>query len=43
MLAYEGHCDELKMIYGSSQEEDKSKVTKLNNAEDFIAAFSGRK
>lgn len=39
LLAYEGHIEELKMIYGSSDE--KKSVHKITNAEDFEKVFGG--
>lgn len=38
LLAYQGHIDELKMIYGSSKEKNKIKIT---DADDFAKYFGG--
>ena len=42
MLAYEGHCDELRMIHGSGDDDKKSNAKKIPlDADSFEKAFSG--
>jgi hypothetical protein len=39
-MAYEGHLDKLKLIYGSGK--DDKKKTQIKTMEDFVSAFGNK-
>lgn len=40
LIAYEGYLDELKVIHGNGEKEDKQQVGK--NVQDFVRAFGDK-